>query len=333
MVAMLSSTLSVSSLPHPWAHSCPVSLILLVSYPWLAKQLFASALTLTSLLFSVLAYAERTTRKSALSSCGKLRAMIVHLRCRTLETRLYRKRIWAHSYLKKTHGQSPEYTKRAQSPWPNESSGRNQDRRAISSTAPTSSSHALSTTMPWTIKHSLAVLWVCLCTIIPAPCNPLIYFQGVCWMYYPAEDNPAYVNNSSADQQYSFDWNQIEQSYQDIDLETSTWPRVPSLPRTLPANTEYSARLGGSFPASTAGQALPISYDAAGSQPQEQDLGETNTFSGGAAFSRDRYSRKRGESDSVLARIAPRTPLGRDDQGESFQPKMLLEVPRAQTNG
>jgi hypothetical protein len=158
---MLSSTLSVSSLPHPWTHSCPVSLILLVSYPWLATQLFASALTLTSLLFSVLAYAERAARKSALSSCGKLRSMIAHLRYRTLETRLYRKRTWAHSYLTKTHSQSPEYTNRAQSPWPNESSGRNQDRRAISLTASTLSSHALSTTMPWTIKHSLAVLWVC----------------------------------------------------------------------------------------------------------------------------------------------------------------------------
>jgi hypothetical protein len=159
--------------------------------------------------------------------------------------------------------------------------------------------------------------------------NSANLFQGVCWMYYPAEDNPAYVNNSSSDQQYSFDWNQIEQSYQDIshvDLETSTWPRVPSLPRTLPANTEYSTQLGGSFPASTAGQALPILYDTAGSQSQEQDSGETNTFSGGAASSRDRYSRKRGESDSVLARITPRTPLGRDNQGESFQPKMLLEV-------
>jgi hypothetical protein len=150
-------------------------------------------------------------------------------------------------------------------------------------------------------------------------------------MYYPAEDKPAYVNNSSADQQYSFNWNQIEQSYQDtnhVDLETSTWPRVPSLPRTLPANTQYSTQLSGSFPTSIAYQAQPTLYETAGSRLQEQDSGEISTLPGGAALSRDRCLRKRGESDNVLA--TPRTLLGRDDQleGESFQPKMWQEVPR-----
>ena len=151
-------------------------------------------------------------------------------------------------------------------------------------------------------------------------------------MFYPAEDDPAYVN-SSPDQQYTFDWNQIEQSYQDarrVDLETSTWPRVPLSPRTLPAFTEYSTQLSGGFPAPTAYQTLSKTYEAAGSQLQEQASGKIHTLSGGAAWSRDRCFLKRGGSKTErgLATITPRTPLGReDDQRESFQPKMLPEVP------
>lgn len=65
-----------------------------------------------------------------------------------------------------------------------------------------SSSHALSTTLPWTIRLSLAVLW------------------GVCWMFYPADNLDGRVN--SGDEQYSIDWDQIQQSYQeDIGLETA----------------------------------------------------------------------------------------------------------------
>ena len=149
-------------------------------------------------------------------------------------------------------------------------------------------------------------------------------------MFYPAEDDPAYVNSPS-DQQYTFDWNQIEQSYQDakhVDLETSTWPRVPLPPRTLPAFTVYPTQLSGSFPASTAYHTLPKIYEAGGSQLQEQESGEKNTLLGGAAGSRVRYSAKLGESETGLASTTPRTPLGRDDDhSESFQPKMLLEVP------
>jgi hypothetical protein len=50
-------------------------------------------------------------------------------------------------------------------------------------------------------------------------------------MFYPAEDDPAYVDNSPTDQQYSVDWNQIQQSYQEvsqIDSGTGTWPPHPS---------------------------------------------------------------------------------------------------------
>ena len=56
-------------------------------------------------------------------------------------------------------------------------------------------------------------------------------FQGVCWMFYPAEDDPAYVDNSPTDQQYSVDWNQIQQSYQEVshvDIGTGTWPLHPN---------------------------------------------------------------------------------------------------------
>lgn len=51
-------------------------------------------------------------------------------------------------------------------------------------------------------------------------------FQGVCWMFYPAENDPAYVNNPSTDEQYSVDWDQIQESYRDIsqeDLASGTW--------------------------------------------------------------------------------------------------------------
>jgi hypothetical protein len=57
-------------------------------------------------------------------------------------------------------------------------------------------------------------------------------FQGVCWMFYPAENDPAYVNNPPTDEQYSVDWDQIQESYRDIsqgDLATGTWPARPCI--------------------------------------------------------------------------------------------------------
>ena len=164
-------TLSIFSLPHSWAYSYPVALILLVSYSVLSTRRFGATFFQISLLFSVLGSAVKVTRRLVQPLCGKLRAIIAVLTYRTLAKPLHCKPTWVVWCLAKPRGQSPERTYRAQSPWLNESFRRDQYGKAISSTrtTPTTSSHALSTTMPWTIKLSLAVLWVCLCTINSAP--------------------------------------------------------------------------------------------------------------------------------------------------------------------
>ena len=90
-------------------------------------------------------------------------------------------------------------------------------------------------------------------------------------------------------------------------------------PPTLTPIKEYSKQPTDEYPASTAYLAQPGMMEAAGSRFQEQVSADVATLAGGAAWSRGRNSRNRGESENVLARRQTPLASGRDYQSKSHE--------------
>lgn len=225
------------------------------------------------------------------------------------ESTVCRKPFCANWLLAAIHKQNAKSTRRSQSPRLHESFPRHHDSRTVRSKSSSSSSHALSTTLPWTIKLSLAVLWV----------GPYTFPSGISLIYFRVSvgcstqlgmtqltsTNPPQMSSIRLTGTRS---NDHTRKYLTLISQQVRGHRIPTQPfLTLTPIGEYFVQ---------------PTDELAGPRFQEQVSDDVSTLGRGAAWSRGRNLRSRGESENVLARRQTPLASGRVYQGmshESFQ--------------